>query len=227
MSGPTRERRAEIGRARREKTRAHLLDTAARVIAQRGEVGATIEALIAEAGVARGTFYNYWCSREDLLNDLWDKVGHDPFRSIQDAQETVSSAAERFSISARLTIRRAATDPAWGWLVIALAGTEQIGKHELGSYPMVDLNLGIEQGCFRIACLEAARDMIVGATISAMKAVLTAGRSSNYPEETTRMLLMALGLTSDDAAHVAYAPLPSAADLTGRSTLMKTFSSSA
>ena len=52
---------------RRAQTRAALLDAAARVFAERGFGGASVEAIAAEAGYTRGAFYSNFASKEELF----------------------------------------------------------------------------------------------------------------------------------------------------------------
>jgi AcrR family transcriptional regulator len=60
--------RGEFDRsARRAQTRARLLDAAARVYAQRGFAGATLEEVASEAGFTKGAVYGHFGSKENLL----------------------------------------------------------------------------------------------------------------------------------------------------------------
>lgn len=52
---------------RRARTRAQLLDAAARVYARRGFDGATLEEVAAEAGFTKGALYGHFGSKENLL----------------------------------------------------------------------------------------------------------------------------------------------------------------
>jgi AcrR family transcriptional regulator len=63
---PKRLTRAE----RRAHTRAALLESAGRVIAQRGFHGASIEAITAQAGYTGGAFYSNFESKQDLFAAL-------------------------------------------------------------------------------------------------------------------------------------------------------------
>ena len=53
--------------ARREATRARLLDGARQVIADQGVHGASVEAICEAAGFTRGAFYSNFTSRDDLV----------------------------------------------------------------------------------------------------------------------------------------------------------------
>jgi AcrR family transcriptional regulator len=64
---------AASGLTRAEKqarTRAALLDAAARVFVERGFLGASVEVISAEAGHTRGAFYSNFSSKEQLFAEL-------------------------------------------------------------------------------------------------------------------------------------------------------------
>src|SRR5689334_20938358 len=111
-------RRAEIGRERRARMRGRLLEAAARVMANQHGDSATIDTFIRAAGVARGTFYNHFKTREQLLDALWTSMGHDPFLDIQNACKDLADPVERFAAMTRLVLLGATQEPTWGWLVL-------------------------------------------------------------------------------------------------------------
>ncbi|MCB9789322.1 MAG: TetR/AcrR family transcriptional regulator [Deltaproteobacteria bacterium] len=57
-------------RALKEERRAQIMDAGRRLFADRGYHGATIEDLIAEAGIARGTFYAHFESKRELFDQI-------------------------------------------------------------------------------------------------------------------------------------------------------------
>ena len=58
---------ARISPEAREKVRRRLLETAAEHFAERGLEGANVDAIALAAGVAKGTLYNYFASKEELF----------------------------------------------------------------------------------------------------------------------------------------------------------------
>lgn len=202
-------RRREIGLQRRERTRRKLLEAGARVVAERGEKKATIDDFIQAAGVARGTFYNYYSTRDELLDDLWDQIGHDPFVEIQRACEALFDPAERMTSQARLVLECATRNPAWGWLVYALSADTETVNDDLLSYPRPDLQAGALENRFSFDDLSAASDLIVGAVRAALRATLNDARPSNYAQSLCVMLLKAVGLTDREAREISDRPLPS------------------
>ncbi|WP_207538193.1 TetR/AcrR family transcriptional regulator [Sabulicella rubraurantiaca] len=69
------------GRSRRqekaEQVRLALFDAAARIVGKHGYAGASVARITALAGVAQGTFYNYFASRQDLLDQLLPAMGEE------------------------------------------------------------------------------------------------------------------------------------------------------
>jgi AcrR family transcriptional regulator len=59
-------RRAEIGRERRAKTRAQILEATEILLAERPPEALTIDTIVDAAGVAKGTFYYHFQSIEEL-----------------------------------------------------------------------------------------------------------------------------------------------------------------
>ncbi len=79
--------------ANSERVRAALFDAAARVVGRHGYAGASISRITTAAGVAQGTFYNYFSSRQDLLDQLLPTMGAEMLAHI--AAE-VRGAADEF-----------------------------------------------------------------------------------------------------------------------------------
>ena len=201
-------RRREIGFERRERTRRRLLAAAARVVAESGEAKASINDFIEAAGVSRGTFYNYYATREELLEDLWALMGRSPLHKILAAIRLMEDPAERFAAGARMVLAASVEDPTWGWLIYALSGDSTGMSEDILSYPVENVRLGFDSGRFHAEDMAAVIDLCIGAVRSAMKALLSEPRPPAYIEALTSMLLRVVGLDSDEALEVANLPLP-------------------
>ncbi|MEQ8266494.1 MAG: TetR/AcrR family transcriptional regulator [Parvibaculum sp.] len=202
MAGGTALRRAEIGQERREKTRQKLIAAAARVIATGGDKNATIDDFIQAAGVARGTFYNYFPTREDLLDALWTQVGKDPFLDIRNACAPVRDPAERLIAQAWRILMRAGEDQVWGWLIFALSGNAETVNSDLRAYPAPDLEAGLNAGRLHYDNPESARDLVVGTIRAGMKTQLTGQGSAAYARSLCRMILLALAVPPAEAERI-------------------------
>lgn len=199
--------RAEIGEQRRARMRERLLAASARVIAERGPEKVTIDDFIAAAEVSRGTFYNHFSTRETLLEALWTSIGHDPFAEILIASKTISDPVEHLSAVTRLVLRQAASNPTWGWLVVALSAERATVNDDLRAYPVPDLRAGEAAGLFHYDDLACAADLVVGTARAGLQAILKEGRSPHYAEAMSKMLLLALGVPQAEAHRISRLPI--------------------
>lgn len=188
--------------------RKKLLEAAARVVAELGERKATIDDFIQAAGIARGTFYNHYQTRDELMADLWNEIGHDPFAEIQRRCYTVADPVERFTAQTRLVLQRTVENPTWGWLAYALSVDGQSINEDLLSYPRPELIAGLRAGQFEFGELTSASDLVVGSVRMAMRALLSESRPSSYICSFCVCLLRALGLNSARAQAIVDGPLP-------------------
>src|SRR3954452_1642285 len=68
-------RRAEIGREKRSRTRAQIVEAGATLMAERAFEALTVDAVVEAAGVAKGTFYYHFQSMEELAAAVGEKLG--------------------------------------------------------------------------------------------------------------------------------------------------------
>lgn len=187
---------------------ARLMSAGARVLANLGQEKSTIDDFVKEAKVSRGTFYNYFSSRDELLEALWACYGHDPFQQIQRRCRALDDPAERLAVFTRLALHGAKREPTWGWLVVALSADRSTVNEDLRSYPLPDLRAGEAAGVFHFDNLLCAGDAVVGMVRSGLHALLTEQRREDYPELLCKMVLISLGVSRSKAHHLSHAALP-------------------
>lgn len=79
----------------RQITRQALLDAASHVVGENGYAGATVSAITRRAGVAQGTFYNYFDTREDLFGELLPFLTRQMFDHVRKAASGAQTFEER------------------------------------------------------------------------------------------------------------------------------------
>jgi AcrR family transcriptional regulator len=86
----------KLSRAERsELTRQKLFDAARKVVGRLGYAEASVARITSEAGVAQGTFYNYFTNRQELLDELLPEIGKEMLAFIRDRTRHDVSAAEK------------------------------------------------------------------------------------------------------------------------------------
>lgn len=201
-------RRAELGRARRDRTRGLLVEAALRVFARIGPDAPNVDDFTAEAGVARGTFYNHFDGREDLLVAV-ATLAAERMEAARARAQGLADPAERMACALRGYIRQAAADPAWGWAIVRIALVAAPLGPAMRSNLGKDLADGIAAGRFVVPSMQAAQDLVLGAGIMGMRSVLRGEAAVEHAEAIAQLVLLSLGVP--DAAEVATRPLPSAA----------------
>jgi len=155
------------------QTRGRLVEAAKKVFSQRGYYNAQISHIIDEAGVARGTFYLYFKSKEDILKELLREVveelkcrirvidlGRDPIEQVvENVARVVEFALEERELT-RIVLQRNCDPELFGLVEEFFEELTHLVEHSL--------RLGIEMGIVRECdTLLAAR-----ATLGALKEVI-------------------------------------------------------
>lgn len=81
--------------AKQKKIHLALLDAAANIVGEVGYSAAMVSTITKRAGVAQGTFYNYFESRQDLFNQLLPSMSNDMLAFIKERASVATSHADR------------------------------------------------------------------------------------------------------------------------------------
>jgi AcrR family transcriptional regulator len=216
MPAPPRESPAKEGRVERRKarTRAALLAAARRLFAAQGVDPTTIAEIAEEADIAVGSFYNYFATKEELLEAVLEEELSKQLRLLELRQAQVEDPAEKISVAHRHLIRVVQTDPEWAWLMVRLEVPYRVAWSVLGEAASRDLRTGIRAGRFEVANAALALTASGGALFAVMHAQLVEQGSRRADVEHAEGVLRSFGLDRADAAEVARRPLPDAVDPT-------------
>ncbi|RZT39206.1 TetR/AcrR family transcriptional regulator [Cupriavidus agavae] len=200
--------RTRVAALRREKTRNRLMESALAVFAEKGPDGAMIDDFIAAAGVARGTFYNYFRTTGELLSAVAGEVSDEVLAVIDPVVRRFDDPAMRMAVGCRLYMHMAIRYPLWGAFITRVGTRRGSRGRLLDAYMTRDLAVGIESRRFPIAHVEVARDLSLGALVYGIGTMLRPGAPADYPEQVILAVLRALGLPETEADALAHAPLP-------------------
>lgn len=194
QSAPTEDHRPRVAAERRERTRAKLIACALAVIAQRGLEPGVIDEVITAAGVARGTFYNYFRTHEALWAGVAEAVSNEIVRVIDPLVLRHRDPAARVAAGLRYALQLARTYPLFAGFVIhgGVSAIRQGGQATQNI--MRDIDAGIAAG--RFAPLPAALilDLVLGPVVAAFASVQADDTPRDYPEQFAQAVLQALGV---------------------------------
>lgn len=198
-------RRAEIAQQKKADTRLSLLQAAFEVLGNESGRDMQIEDLLAHVGMSRGTFYNYFESREDLFNVLSFEFNHGLDEALAESGDPPLWACQAI----RIYLHRAQKDQAWGWAMvnISMNGPKILGD-DTYRHGAVTLQAGIDSGDFEIDSLQVGMDLVMGTALAAILSILKGDAGPDHPEHIAKSLLMSLGVAPARAERLSRLPLP-------------------
>jgi len=192
-------RRAQIGRDRRAKTRAQLMQAARALYAEKAIDSVTIDDLVSEAGVAKGTFYVHFEHLPDLQVALADELAQELDDLLQPFRLQLADPVERVAAGCAAFIREAVGNPSWGSLAArgawALPSVARAARANLRE----DLRLAAAAGRLGAMTPELGFEIVSGIVIQAMRAAGEGRISSSDAPAAVEAVLRALGVGSAEA----------------------------
>lgn len=193
---------------KRERTRQQLLVAAAKVFAEKGVEAAAIQEIAAVAGVANGTFYNHFQTKDAILEAAAIHYGVSYCERITASYAHIKDGAERMAIGGRHYMTLAFEQPQMARFMLSVALSSNIWDEKIRPYVHADLMMGIRQKRFHVASKEAAMDLITGTNMAAMRSLLSGAAGRSHITATAASILRGLGMDPKDADEVARRPLP-------------------
>jgi AcrR family transcriptional regulator len=197
---------------RREETRRKLLDAAKVLFAHKGFDATRIQEITDEADVGFGSFYNHFESKEALIEAVLSETVAAEAAAIDRLTATLTDPAEIVAAAHRFFVRRARSDPDWGWLLVRLDLSHNILRSTLRPYARRDLRAGVASGRLQVADERVALTAAGGALLAVMRAVLDDHAPPNADVLHAEGIMRQFGLSPQDAAEVARRPMPASLD---------------
>jgi AcrR family transcriptional regulator len=195
-------RRAEIGREKRARTSAQLVAAASALFARQAVESVTVDDVVKEAGVAKGTFYVHF---EDL-RALAAAVAQDLVQSFDDLLQPgrlgISEPELRIAFGCSCFIDKALTDPVWARVVARMATLTPSGLELARSRFLEDMRRfsnGLPHG--RVSP-ELSLEIVSGILLQLMAAFGDGRLSRRYREDAIAAILRAIGLDAKQAKSV-------------------------
>ena len=202
------DRRLEIGRERRTRTRARIVAAAFDVFGDAEGLYARIEDVADRAEVTRATFYNHFTGMAELRDALTVEVTHDFLLAVTNTISQMPDARDRSACAVRFYLHRARTDRRWAWSMINLSAGGLIFGAETFRQAEQTVHEGVQDNVFPLQSVELGRDLLLGTTLAAMGAIVRGSAPEDYPEAVAGAILFALGVPLEEARICARQALP-------------------
>ena len=196
----TEDHRVRVAREKRERMRTKLFQSV-KVVCSGSSVQspAVIDDVVRHAGVARGTFYKYFCSLEQAIEELALVLADEMTAGIAAVYEPINDPVMRTATGFQTFLIRAMIDHDWGrfFAQIGLLGGD---SNLITTKIQTDIRLGMASGDYRVPSVEVATDLLMGAKIEAIRRIIGGAVGTDYIREVTDMMLAGFGVDREEAA---------------------------
>lgn len=205
---PTSRPRATSKKAR---TRDQLLDAALALMGNGGLRDVSILALTQAAGLSNGTFYNYFNSREALLEAVAMRMAEDMATELRPLFDKTPDPAARVALASGRFMAKAQKDPDFGWALLRMIGNSYQMSSLISQYILTDLREGLALGRFRYVSDLAALDLLLGTLLAGIRSVLEKRVGTAHFAHIAEITLCGLGMRAAEARKLSRLALPDTA----------------
>jgi AcrR family transcriptional regulator len=194
--------------AQKASTRAALREAGRRLFAAFPVEAISIDAVVAEAGVSKGSFYNHFAGRDELVETIVGDIRAQLHNVVAATNAYERDPARRMARAVCVFLRYALEDPE-GAAVLARLHGGSLSVAAPHNAPLVaDIADGISAGRFRIATVEAGAMLVIGIVQVGLYRLLAEpvpALAVAIAQQLTMMLLRGLGVESAEAERLAAA----------------------
>ena len=215
--------RTRTGQARRARTRANILSTAFALFDERGVDQVTVEDVRESAGLARGSFYNYFLTYEHMLKELAAQIGRQINVEQSDRFEDVANMAERIWCNVRYSILRSASDRACSEILIRVTPLVGAVNDHMRKHAERAVRLAVKRKAIDVPSAGVALDLGYGLVAVMIRRALNIGIDFKEIEAAGLMLLRSFGVADIEARRISRLPLPMLPELRLRAAVIDNF----
>lgn len=196
------------GNRQRQRTRTALLGAGQRLLATRPIEGITIDDIVAEADVAKGSFYNHFNDKDDLVRSIQQLFQGDCEFHIFAANSQVEDSPQRIVRAMCVVLRYGIEHPERLQAMMRVADFETLEDTPLSVGLSTDVRRGIEAGRLRDIDQDTAILVVHGLVNSAVAHVTSPENAFSPVELGTKLggaMLRGLGVDREEAGAIAAA----------------------
>jgi AcrR family transcriptional regulator len=186
-------RRAQIGQDKRARTRAVLVAAAKSLFSSRSIESVTIDEIVAEARLAKGTFYTHFEDLDALTAAIADELVAAFDDLMQPTRLAIADPLDRVAFGCNAFIEKAVEDPAWAQVVARMARFHPAVGEGTRRHLLEDLRRALKDIGAPAPSLELALEIAVGLMLQALSAFAERRVSYDDREPALVALLRAIG----------------------------------
>jgi len=208
MAKVDQDHRTLVGLQRREKMQRRLIESALVVFSQKGIDGAVIDDVISEAGVARGTFYNYFKTTTELVIAVGEILSNELVDVIETQVRDLEDPVEILATGLRLFLHTAQQSPVYARFMSRAGMNVNAAGHLIFQYLPNHIMRAMGSGGLQVRDGATALESIVGIMLGACYGISNRATGAAYADEMVTYALRALGVTDATISQLLQLALP-------------------
>jgi len=215
--------RTRTGQMRRARTRAKILSTAFALFDERSVDQVTVEDVRASAGLARGSFYNYFLTYEHMLKEMAAEISRQINIEQTERFDAMGNLVERMWCNARYFVLRAASDRSCSEILIRV--TPLLGPLNEHMRRAAERNIrqSVKRKLINVPSAGVALDLGYGLAAVMIRRALQSGIDAKELDAAGLLLLRAFGLKEVEARRISRLPWPDLPDISLRASVIAGF----
>jgi AcrR family transcriptional regulator len=215
--------RTRTGQARRARTRSKILSAAFELFDKHGVDRVTVEDVRERAGLARGSFYNYFLTYEEMLKALAADIARQINIEQSAKFETLPNMAERIWSHLRYAILRAASDRSCTEILVRITPLVGPLNEEMRMHAERTVRNSVKSKAIDVPSAGVALDLGFGLSIMMWQRALKSRIDTKDLEAAGLMLMRAYGVPEVGARRISRLPLPQLPDVPLRTAVINNF----
>ena len=198
MSGPTS--------TKKERTRNSLLVAVQELLLDPEVTAVSVPQIVERAGVAQGTFYNYFVGLPEAIDAVGVLVLLEHARVLGTVIEGVADHTEVVARSAKQTLMLTSCQPSVGRMLFESGVPIDLLISGMRAHLVHDLTVGVDAGVFSVDDLEVASTIYVGTVVGASLDLYRGRLEIDAIPSIVAFLLRLFGVNARKAERLAAAP---------------------
>jgi AcrR family transcriptional regulator len=215
--------RTRTGQVRRARTRARILTTAFALFDERGVDKVTVEDVRASAGLARGSFYNYFLTYEHMLKELAAQISRQINREQTARFDGVASLIERMWCNLRYFILRGGSDRSCSEILIRVTPLLGPLNDSMRIRAEQDIRECVRRKLIRVPSPGVALDLGYGLGSVMIRRASKGGVKSKEIDAAGLLFMRALGISESEAQRISRLPFPDMPAISLRESVIESF----
>ncbi|MGV0034255.1 MAG: TetR/AcrR family transcriptional regulator [Candidatus Azotimanducaceae bacterium WSBS_2022_MAG_OTU7] len=192
---------------KRQATRKALLEAAAGLVFEKGHDRISIEEITKHAGVATGTYYNYFDTKQDVFRAVAQDLQDELAAGLETTRSSIKDPAMKVAITLKYYFYQSLDNQKWLEFT-RFTGLEELSLEQDIEARIEDIQQGVEAGRFKVDDVHFTESLIRSMVRHVSSATYKGHMGRNAIDSAIRSILQMLGLPEVIAKAQTQIPLP-------------------